>query len=67
MNKNLIGLLALFLGGLGIHKFLLGEWIQGLLYLLFCWTFIPSFISFVEAIWYFSISQEKFDQSYNKK
>lgn len=43
-------LLALFLGGLGIHKFYAGKAGMGILYLLFCWTFIPGFIAFIEAI-----------------
>lgn len=42
-------LLALFLGGLGIHKFYLGQSGWGVLYLLFFWTFIPSIIALVEA------------------
>lgn len=42
-------LLALFLGGLGIHKFYLGKAGMGILYLLFCWTYIPAVIAFFEA------------------
>jgi TM2 domain-containing membrane protein YozV len=42
-------LLALFLGGLGIHKFYLGQSGAGVLYLLFCWTFIPALIAFFES------------------
>lgn len=41
-------LLTLFLGGLGIHRFYLGQVGLGLLYLLFCWTFLPVFVSLVE-------------------
>jgi len=48
-NKVTAGLLALFLGGLGIHRFYLGQW-WGIFYLLFCWTFIPSIVAFIEAI-----------------
>jgi len=42
-------LLALFLGGIGIHKFYLGQTGLGVLYLIFCWTGIPSIIAFIEA------------------
>jgi len=42
-------LLALFLGGLGAHKFYLGQTGLGVLYLLFCWTTIPSIIALFEA------------------
>jgi TM2 domain-containing membrane protein YozV len=42
-------LLALFLGGLGAHKFYLGQIGLGVLYLVFCWTFIPAIISLIEC------------------
>jgi TM2 domain-containing membrane protein YozV len=42
-------LLAFFLGSFGAHRFYLGETGMGLLYLIFCWTFIPHLISFVEC------------------
>jgi hypothetical protein len=41
-SKGLAGLLALFLGGFGIHKFYLGRTGMGILYLLLCWTFVPA-------------------------
>ena len=43
-------LCALFLGGLGVHKFLAGKWILGIIYLLLCWTLIPAIVSIIEAI-----------------
>lgn len=58
-DKTTAGLLALFLGGIGIHKFYLGKGGQGVLYLIFCWTLIPAFIAFIEAIIYFTASPEK--------
>lgn len=42
-------MLALFLGGLGIHKFWLGSVGMGILYLIFCWTFIPAIIAIIDA------------------
>lgn len=48
-NPTTAVLLALFLGGLGIHKFYLGQTGLGILYLIFCWTYIPSFIGLIEA------------------
>lgn len=63
-NKLVAGLLALFLGGFGIHKFYLGKIGMGILYLLFCWTFIPSFVAFIEAIIYFATSDENFARKY---
>ena len=43
-------LLALFLGGFGAHKFYLGQFVLGIVYILFCWTFIPTLISLFEAL-----------------
>ena len=56
-NKLIAALLALFLGGFGIHKFYLHRPIQGIIYLLLCWTWIPSLIAFIEGIVYLCMSQ----------
>ncbi len=42
-------LLALFLGGLGIHHFYLRRDGPGILYLVFSWTGIPMVIAWIEA------------------
>ncbi|MBU9816947.1 zinc-ribbon domain and TM2 domain-containing protein [Rahnella sp. C60] len=57
-------LLAFFLGGFGVHKFYLGKIGQGFLYLIFCWTFIPSIIAFIEFIIYLCDSDENFAKKY---
>ncbi|MVN88293.1 NINE protein [Deinococcus sp. HMF7620] len=43
-------LLALFLGGLGVHHFYLGRTTAGVLHLVFCWTLVPVFLSIAHAI-----------------
>jgi len=40
--------LCLFLGGVGGHQFYLGNTGTGVVYLLFCWTFIPAIIALCE-------------------
>lgn len=50
VNKVGYALFAFFLGGLGIHKFYSGKPVQGVFYLLFSWTWIPSIIAFIEGI-----------------
>lgn len=54
------GVLGLLLGGLGVHKFYLGNAGLGILYLLFVWTFIPAIIGFIEGIIYLVQSDEEF-------
>ena len=49
-NRVTAALFAIFLGGLGIHKFYLGKVGQGIIYILFCWTFIPAIIGFSKVL-----------------
>jgi TM2 domain-containing membrane protein YozV len=65
-NKTTAALLALFLGGFGIHRFYLGNIFIGLLYLLFCWTYIPMVLGVIDFLFFIVRSQSSFDQEYNK-
>ena len=65
-NKLAAALFAIFLGGFGIHKFYLGRIGWGLIYLLLCWTFIPSFLGFIEGIIYITMSDEAFARKYGQ-
>ena len=65
-NKFTAFLLAFFLGGAGIHKFYLGKTKVGITYLLFCWTFVPVILGFIEGIGFLRMSEEKFQQKYSK-
>lgn len=64
-SKSTAGLLAFFLGGLGIHRFYLGQIGRGFLYLIFCWTFIPALIAIIDAISFWSMSEYDFNNKYN--
>ncbi len=64
-DKSIAVILAFFLGGLGIHQFYLGNNSRGILYLLFCWTLIPSIIGFIDGIILLTMSYEEFDLRYN--
>lgn len=50
VNKIVYCLLALFLGGIGIHKFYGGKIGTGILFFLFAWTFIPCIVALIEFI-----------------
>ena len=60
-NSRLIAsVLALLFGGLGLHKFYLGAWGWGLVYLMLCWTLLPSLVALVEGIRYLLLSETDF-------
>lgn len=63
-SKTTAVILALFLGDIGIHKFYLGQAGQGILYLLFCWTFIPVILAIIDIIIYLTMSEESFQAKY---
>lgn len=63
-NKTTAGLLAILLGGFGVHKFYLGKIGMGILYLVFCWTFIPSLAALIEGILYLTSTDEAFARKY---
>jgi TM2 domain-containing membrane protein YozV len=64
-NRSTAAIFAIFLGGLGVHKFYLGQAGQGIVYLLFCWTLVPAIVAFFEGIIYLSMSDEAFGAKYN--
>ena len=59
-SKVAAGVLAILFGGIGVHKFYLGKIGMGILYLLFCWTGIPSVIGLIEGIIYLCSDDENF-------
>jgi TM2 domain-containing protein len=63
-NRIAAAIFALLLGGLGIHKFYLGRIGQGILYLIFFWTFIPAVVGFIEGIIYLTMSDQEFEAKY---
>ncbi len=64
-SKGTAAVLAFFLGGFGAHKFYLDRGGQGILYLLFCWTFIPAIVALVECILLLIMSDAAFNAKYN--
>lgn len=56
------GVVAILLGTLGLHKFYNGKYGKGMLYVLFCWTGIPTVIGFLEGAHYLIESQEEYEE-----
>jgi TM2 domain-containing membrane protein YozV len=63
-SKGVAILLCLLLGGIGAHKFYLGQAGLGLLYLVFFWTFIPALIAVFEFFGLLCTSEENFAKRY---
>jgi len=64
-SKTIAVVLALIVGGIGIHKFYLGRTAAGVMYLLFFWTGIPVVLSWFDALAYILMPRETFDDRYN--
>ena len=66
MRNRTAAILICFFGGyFGIHKFYLGNNVQGILYLIFSWTFIPAIISFFDFLGLCFMSDREFDAKFN--
>ena len=64
-NKYTAALLAIFLWGFGLHKFYLNQPIQGVVYIFFCWTFIPAIIGLFEGLALIGTSEYDFNSKFN--
>ncbi|HMQ48984.1 MAG TPA: NINE protein [Saprospiraceae bacterium] len=78
-KKSVAGILALFMGIFGVHRFYLGQRFLGVVYfLLTCFLFVISFeehmpailpmgiLGFIDAILFLAMPKEDFDARYNK-
>ena len=63
-SKAMAVLLAFFLGSFGAHTFYLGKKVMGILYLVFFWTYIPTFLSLFDAIVLLFRSKDSFERRY---
>lgn len=65
-DKNIAAILAFPLfGGLGAHKFYLGQVGAGIVYLAFAWTLIPAIVSFFEFVILALMDRDEFNRRYN--
>lgn len=63
-KRVLAGVLAIVLGGLGVHKFMLGYTKEGVIQLILGLMCIGGVIGLVEGIIYLTKSDEEFVQTY---
>lgn len=66
-DKNVAGILALFFGWMGIHRFYLGQVGLGILYALLFWSGISAVLGLIDAIVFFSMDKDAFDIKYNRR
>lgn len=59
-NYLVASLLAIFLGWLGAHKFYTGKYTSGVIYLVFCWAWIPGILGIIQGLKWLSKGQDKF-------
>lgn len=59
-------LLAILLGGFGIHFFYLRGWGWGLISILLCWTYLPGIAGLILGIRYLVMSDEEFERKAKK-
>ena len=67
-EKTKIGLImmTLFLGGFGAHKFYVGSWGWGIVYLILCVFYIPLILSVIEFIRYCFLSEQEINNKVRK-
>lgn len=55
-------LLAILLGGFGIHFFYLEAWGWGLISILLCWTYLPAIAGLILGVRYLTMSDKEFER-----
>jgi TM2 domain-containing membrane protein YozV len=66
-NQKLTIWFSLLFGGLGVHKFYLGQHLKGSLYLIFSWTLVPMIVGWIDAVRTMKMSPFNFQQRYCRK
>ncbi len=62
-SRSMAVLLAMLFGGIGIHWFYLDKPRWGVVYLLFCWTFIPVAVGLIEGFYFLNMAEAEFQQA----
>ncbi|MFN4316631.1 TM2 domain-containing protein [Acinetobacter parvus] len=65
-TKFALIILTLFLGGFGGHKFYVGSWGWGIVYLVLSVLYIPLILSFIEFVRYCFLSEQEINEKVRK-
>ena len=65
-SRTITGILALLLGGLGVHFFYHGAWGWGLVSVLLSWTYIPLIAGVILGVRYLSMTDKEFENKIKK-
>ena len=63
-SRIIAGILAILFGFIGLHNFYLKRTFLGVLYVIFCFTYIPAILSFIEGIIILSMTDQAFSTKY---
>ncbi len=63
-DKSTAAALSILLGSFGAHRFYLEQNGLGLVYLLFCWTLVPTVLGVAEGVRFIRMSEEDFYRRY---
>ena len=66
-NQKLAIRFSFIFGGLGLHRFYLGQYLKGRLYLMFSWTLVPMIVGWVDAFRTMKMSPFNFQQRYSRR
>lgn len=66
-DKSTAAILALFMGGIGVHKFYLGRIGAGIAYLIFAFTFVPAILGLIDFFILALMDQDEFNRRYNDR
>jgi TM2 domain-containing membrane protein YozV len=64
-DKSTAAILALFMGGIGVHKFYLGRIGAGIVYLIFSFTFVPVLLGLIDFFVLALMDPDEFNRRYN--
>lgn len=63
--RTTAAVLAILLGTFGCHRFYLGQPEWGLIYLLLCWTGVPTVVGWVEGAWWLWMGDDAFARKFH--